>query len=152
MINLHCLTKVHNQSRCNILGNCILQISIISNLTSALAASAKVFSHLPFRLCHESLHVIRLAIWYCNPLRSQTMWGVTTQNSASKSNTNWMMDLKKYPETCGLAPYLLSIFDILHNTIRAFTKFNTTVINSSSATNITLPCYLKDVTILRGGP
>ena len=77
------------------------------------------------------------------------MWGVTTQDSASKSNTNWMMDLKKNPETRGLAPSLLSIFDILYNTVRAFTRLRTTVDQSSSATNSTLPSYLKDVTILR---
>ena len=129
--------------------NLLPLLTLCRNLASALAASYKVFSHLPFRLCHESLPVSCLATWYCNPLWSQAMWGVTTQDSASKSNTNWMMDLKKNPETRGLAPSLLSIFDILYNTVRAFTRLRTTVDQSSSATNSTLPSYLKDVTILR---
>ena len=41
------------------------------------------------------------------------MWGVTTQDSASKSNTDWMMDLKKTSENRGLDPSLLSILEIL---------------------------------------
>ena len=58
-----------------------------------------------------------------------------------------MMNLKKYPETRGLAPSQLSIFDIIHHTGRVFTTFKTTVVQSSSATHSTLLRYLKDVTI-----
>ena len=118
------------------MGYYILQICIISNLASALTASAKLFYHLPFILCHESLPVSHLSIWSWNPwswnpLRYHIMWGVTTQDSASKSNTDWVIDLKKNPEICSLATFLLSIFDILHHTVRTFTTFWTTISHSS---------------------
>ena len=112
------------------MGYYILQISLISNLASALTASAKLFYHLPFILCNESLPVSHLLIWSWNPLRYHIMWWVTTQDSASKSNTDWMMDLKKNPEIRGLTTFLLGIFDILHHTVRAFTTFWTTVSHS----------------------
>ena len=94
------------------MGDCILKISIVSNPSSYLAASAEVFSHLPFRLFHEILPVSRLAIWSWNPLRSRPMRGVTTQVSAPKSNTYWTTDLNKNTDTRGLTPSLLSILNI----------------------------------------
>ena len=41
------------------------------------------------------------------------MRGVTNQVSAQKSSTAWTMSLKKKPDTCGAAPYLLSMRGIL---------------------------------------
>ena len=59
------------------------------NPPSALSTSTKVLSHLPFRLCHGSLPVSRLATWSWNPLKSWPMWGATTQDSVLKSKTYW---------------------------------------------------------------
>ena len=74
-----------------------MQISILSNPASTFSASAKVFSHFPFRLCYGSLTISHLVTWSWNPLGYWPMWGVTIQISESKSNTDWMTALKKKP-------------------------------------------------------
>ena len=152
LINICWLTQVQSQPHFNILGNCILQISIVSNPASALYASAKVFYHLLLRLCHGILFAIRLSTWYWNHIIYRNMWGVTTQDSVYKSNTYWTTDLKKNPETRGISPSLISTLDILCHTVRAFTIFWNTVGQSTSSTDSTLPRYLKYVTISRGSP
>ena len=80
------------------------------------------------------------------------MQGVTTQVSAPKSITYWTKDLKKNSDTCGATPSLLRIRIILCHTTRAIARFLTTTVQSSSATEITRPKYLKEVTISRGRP
>ena len=77
------------------------------------------------------------------------MQGVTNQVSETKSNTDWTTYLNKNMDTRGLAPSLISIFDILCHTVCAFTRFWTTTGQPSSATDSNLPRYLKDVTISR---
>ena len=80
------------------------------------------------------------------------MRGVISQVYASKSNTYWTTDLNKNPYTRSTTPSMISILDILYHTVRTFTIFRTTVGQLSSAANITLPKYLKDITISRGSP
>ena len=60
------------------------------------------------------------------------------------------MDFKKKPHTRGLNPYLLSIILILLYTARDFSRFCITDGQSSSAADITLPMYLKEVTYQGG--
>ena len=80
------------------------------------------------------------------------MQGVTTHVSSLKINTNWTTYLKKNPDTRSLAPSLLSILDIFCQTNRAFVKFHITARQSSSASDSTLPRYLKDGNISRVRP
>ena len=54
--------------------------------------------------------------------------------------------------TYDLDPSLLRILDILLQTYHTFARFQITAGQSSSATNITLPRYLKDRTISSGHP
>ena len=75
------------------------------------------------------------------------MLGVTIHVSSLKSNTEWAMDLRKKPDTCGLAPSMLRILVIILQTARAFFKFWITAVQSSYATDNTLPSYLKYDTI-----
>ena len=104
---------------------------------------------MPWYLPFSHFNPIILGI-YCEQADCGPVPASSTQDSASNSNTYWIMDLKKNLEFRGLATTLLSIFDILHHTVHAFTRFRTTFRNSSSATNITLPRYLNDLTIPRG--
>ena len=59
---------------------------------------------------------------------------------------------KENPYTCESYPSLLRIPVLLLHTALAFSIFHTTAGQLSSATNITLPRYLKEFTILRGRP
>ena len=134
------------------MGDCILQIYIVSNHASILAASAKVFSHLPIIILHGRLSVSRLSTWSWNPPRELLMQGVIAEVSESKRNTYWTTYLKKNRDTYSIAPSLISILDVLCCTVRAFKRFRTTVGQSSSAAHSTLPRYLKDINISRGSP
>ena len=80
------------------------------------------------------------------------MWGLATQVSAQNNNTDLTMALKKNLDTRGLAPSLIRILAILLQTTRAFTRYRITAGQSSSATDKTLPRYLKDRTISRVRP
>ena len=77
---------------------------------------------------------------------------VTTQVSAPKSSTTWTTALKKKPDTCGATPSLLWMRDILLQTLPARDKFFITSGQSSSASEITRPRHLEEVTISRGRP
>ena len=57
------------------------------------------------------------------------------------------MDLKKNPDTRGLAPSLISILDIIRQMDRSFIRFRITSDHLSSADNINHPKYLKDTTV-----
>ena len=80
------------------------------------------------------------------------MWGVITQVSAPKSSTAWTTDLKKNPNIRGAAPSLMRTCVSLRHTARALASFTTTAGQSSSASEITRPNYLKEVTISRELP
>ena len=54
--------------------------------------------------------------------------------------------------TRDLALSLLRILVVLLHTARTFDRFRTAAAQSSSAINITLPSYMKEVTISRGRP
>ena len=78
--------------------------------------------------------------------------GVTNQVSDPKSSTACTTALKKNPDTRSANPSLLRIHVILLQTYLAREKFFTTAGHSSSASKITRPRYLKEVTISRGRP
>ena len=80
------------------------------------------------------------------------MWGLTNQVSKMKSNTALTMDLKKNPDTRGLAPSLLRILVILFHTTLSHDKFPSTAGHSLSAVDITCPRFWKEVPISRGRP
>ena len=77
---------------------------------------------------------------------------MTTQVSDPNISTACTTALKKKPDTRGTAPSLLRIRVILFHTRLAHYKFLTTSGQSSSATNIIRPRYLKEFTISRGRP
>ena len=129
-----------------------MYVSINSNPASAPSAPSKVYSHFPSSLRHGSCPVSCHATWSWKLPRTFPMWGVTTHVSAPNNKTDWTTTLKKNPDTCGLAPSLLRIFDIICQTVRSFARFCTTVFQSSSASDSTLPRYLKEVTIFRRIP
>ena len=62
------------------------------------------------------------------------------------------MDLEKNPDTRGVSPSLLIILVNCHNTACAFSNILTTSGQSSFATEINHPKYLKEFTIPRGRP
>ena len=128
-----------------------MYFSIVLNLCFALSSSSKVYSHLPSNRHCGSRPISCHATWSWNPPRTRTMRGVTTHFSAPKSSTIWVTALKNEPDTRGLAPSLLSILLILLHTSHALAGFRITSNQPSSAFNITLPRYLKEVTISRGG-
>ena len=77
---------------------------------------------------------------------------VITQFSAPKTSTDWTMYLKKNPDTCGVAPYLMIILvDLLH-TACAFAWSLTNTHKLSSASDMNCPKYLKEVNISREIP
>ena len=78
------------------------------------------------------------------------MWGVTTQFSTPKNSTAWTTALKKKQYTRGAAPSLMRMRDILLQNFLAQAKFLTTAGQSSSASKITHPRYLKEFNISRG--
>ena len=80
------------------------------------------------------------------------MRGVTTQVSAPKSSTAYIMYLKKKPYTRGTASSLLRMCDILLQTFFAWSKFLTNAAQLSSVANISRPRYLKEIIIYRGRP
>ena len=80
------------------------------------------------------------------------MRGVKNQVSNTKSSTACTADLKKKPDTRGTPPSLMRIRVILFHTVFTQDKFLTTAGQSLSATEITRPRYLKEVTIFRGRP
>ena len=80
------------------------------------------------------------------------MWGVTTQVSAPKSSTACITDLKKKPDTLGVAPSLLMMCDILLHTVFSQANFLSTAGHFSSVSDITRLSYLKEVTISRERP
>ena len=129
-----------------------MKVYVGSNPASALAASAMIYFHFSCSLhcgiCHVSFHVA----WYWKPPSTRPMWGVTTHISAPNRNTYWKTALKKNTDNRSLTPSLLRILSVLHQTVRVFARFWTTAGHSSSATDITIPWYLKDVTISRGRP
>ena len=80
------------------------------------------------------------------------MQGVTTQVSYPKSITACTTALKKNPDNRGAAPSLLRMHFIILQTALSRDKLLTTYGQSSSATKITFPMYLNEVTISRGRP
>ena len=80
------------------------------------------------------------------------MRGLTTHVSAPNISTNSTASLNKNMYTHGADPYLLIIRIILHHTTCALARFLTTTDQSSSATEITRPNYLKEFTISRLHP
>ena len=70
----------------------------------------------------------------------------------SKSSTACTTALKKKLDTRSIALFLLRIHAILLQTALDRDKLFTAPGQSSSAAEITLPRYLKDVTISRGRP
>ena len=78
------------------------------------------------------------------------MWGVTTQVSAPNISTACTTSLKRNMDTRGSPPYLLRILAIIFHTTLALNKFLTTAGQFSSAANIALPRFWKEVTISRG--
>ena len=80
------------------------------------------------------------------------MQRVITQVSNTKSSTTCNTAFKNNPDTRGTAPYLLSRHAIVLQTALDRDKLFTAPGQSSSAAEITLPRYLKDVTISRGRP
>ena len=80
------------------------------------------------------------------------MRGVTNQVSNPKSSTACAMALKDIPDTRSADPSLLRMHNILLKTFLAWDKFFTTTGQFSSASDITRPRYLKEVTISRGRP
>ena len=127
-----------------------MYVSVGSKPTSYLAAPDEVYSHFPSILIYGSYPVSHHITWSWKNPRTRIMQGVTTHVSAPKSNTNWMMDLKKNTDTRSLALSLLSILNILCQTAQAFVRFRITASQSSSDADSTLPRYLKGRTILRG--
>ena len=80
------------------------------------------------------------------------MQGVTTQVYAPKISTKGTTSLKKNLDNRGPAPSLLRICVSLRHTTSALASFLTAAGHSSSATEITRPKYLKQVSISRGRP
>ena len=78
------------------------------------------------------------------------MRGVTTQVSAPKSSTAWTTALKMNLDTCGAAPSLLRMRNILIQTFLARAKFFNTDGQLLSATKINRSRYLNEFTISRG--
>ena len=77
---------------------------------------------------------------------------MTTQVSNPKSSTVCTTALNKNTDTHGADPYLLRIRAILLPTALAQDKYPITAGQSLSNAKITLPRYLKEVTISRGRP
>ena len=130
----------------------LMYSSIINNPASSLAVAVKVYFHFPSGVLCWSCLVIRLTTWSRNPPTALPMQGVTTQVSNPKSSTAYTTALKNNPDTCGAAPYLLRMRVILLQTDLAREKFLATTGHSLSASDITPPRYLKEVTISRGHP
>ena len=133
----------------------LLQIysSIASNTASLLASAAEVYSHLILvRLC-RILPVNRITTWSLNPPRTGP-WGggVTTGVSLSKISTDCTMELKKKTDTLGAVTSILIIFVNLRHTARVLARLLTTAGQSLSSAEITIPKYLKEVTVSRGCP
>ena len=74
------------------------------------------------------------------------MRGVNTQVSEPKSNTACTTALKKNPDTCGSAPYLLNILFILFHTTLALENLLTTAVQLLYDAKINRPTYPKEVT------
>ena len=105
-----------------------MYVSIVSNPASSLAASDKIYSHFLYSCHRGSRSVSYRATWSLNPPRTYPMWGLTTHISAPKSITDYMMALKKSPDTRGLAPSLIRIPIILLHTSHAFVIFRITAV------------------------
>ena len=86
---------------------------IISNPASAISASTKVYSHFPSSLWCDIRRVSCRSTWSWKPPRNRPIWGLNIHVSAPKSNTDWTTDLKKNPDTHGLAPSLLKVLVIV---------------------------------------
>ena len=78
------------------------------------------------------------------------MQWVTPHVSTPKRGTDRNTDLKKNPDTHDSIPSLLRILVILFHTNLALSKFRTTADHSSSAAEIFLIRYQKEVNISMG--
>ena len=127
-----------------------MYVSVGQKTTLYLATPAKVYFHFPSILLCGSHPVSYHVTWYWKNPRTRLIQEVTTHISATKSNTNWMMDLKKNMDTRSLALSMLRILNILFQTAQAFVRFRITSGQSSSDADSNLPRYLKYRTIFRG--
>ena len=129
-----------------------MYVSIVSNSTFTLSASAEFYYHLVSSLRRRSLPVSRRTTRSWKTPSTRPMQGVTTQVSTPKSNTNCTTSLKKNTDIRGLAPFLLRILFILLQTACAFVRFWISTGQSLSAANNTISRCMKYRTILRVHP
>ena len=95
--------------------------------------------------------ILRAAL--CMKLYSaRSIRGVSTHFSGPNIRTACTTSLKKFPDTLLSAPSLLKTRDIHPQLFRAFAKFPTTAVQSSSPVVITRPRYLKVATVSSGFP
>ena len=73
-----------------------MYVSIVSNSTFTLSASAEFYYHLVSSLRRRSLPVSRRTTRSWKTPSTRPMQGVTTQVSAPKSNTDWTTALKRF--------------------------------------------------------
>ena len=129
-----------------------MYVSIVSNSTFTLSASAEFYYHLVSSLRRRSLPVSRRTTRSWKTPSTRPMQGVTTQVSTPKSNTNCTTSLKKNTDIRGLAPFLLRILFVLLQTACAFVRFRVTAFQSPYAADSNFPRYFKDGNISRVRP
>ena len=97
--------------------------SVGSNPTFFLASPAEVYYHFPSILLCGRHPVSNHTTWSQKNPRTRLIQEITNHVSAPKSNTNWMIYLKKNTDTRSFSLSLLRILNILCQTTWFFVSF-----------------------------